>query len=222
MTKQPKAIQAHGLSKSLGGRTVLREIDLDISAGEFVALTGENGSGKTTLLRCLAGIARPSAGEVHWFGQPTANQPNQRRLVGMVAHESRFYAHLTLRENLLFAARMCQVAAPVQRVGAWLDQTGLRAFADRQTRQVSRGMRQRLAIARALIHAPQILLLDEPFSGLDAAACDWLGSLLREQRERGCAICLATHVERLTRQLVDRTISLQNGSLADQQQRPAA
>jgi heme exporter protein A len=214
MTNQPSAIQARQLSKSLGGQMVLREIDLQIAAGEFVALMGDNGSGKTTLLRCLAAIARPTAGEVRWFGQPAAAQPDQRRLIGMVAHESRLYAHLTLRENLIFAARMCAVSAPAQRADGLLEQIGLRSLADRQVRQISKGMRQRLALARALIHDPPILLLDEPFSGLDAAGRDWLAGVLREQRASGCAVCCVTHDEEQTRQLADRTLILRDGSLA--------
>jgi heme exporter protein A len=214
MMNQSIAIQTLRLSKSLGGRKVLREIDLEIATGECVALTGSNGAGKTTLLRCLAAIARPTTGEVRWFGQPAAASPDQRRLVGLVAHESRLYAHLTLRENLLFAARMCAVTEPVRRGDRLLEQIGLRSLADRQVRQISQGMRQRLALARALIHDPPILLLDEPFSGLDAASRDWLVGLLHEQRSAGRAICFATHNEEHSRQLAARTLILRRGSLA--------
>jgi len=215
MISQGNAIQTRRLAKSLGGRTVLREIDLEIAAAECVALLGGNGAGKTTLLRCLAAIARPTSGEVFWFGQPAAAKSNQRSLVGMVTHESRLYAHLTLRENLVFAARMCAVTAPRQRTNTLLEQTGLQALADRQVRQISRGMRQRLALARSLIHDPPILLLDEPFSGLDTKSRDWLVRLLRVQQASGRALCFATHQQELVRQLADRTLTLRNGSLTD-------
>ena len=213
MTNQTCALQAQRLSKRLGDRVVLRKIDLEIAAGECVALTGSNGSGKTTLLRCLAAIVRPTAGEVNWFGRPAAASPEQRRLVGMVSHESRLYAHLTLHENLVFAARLCAVAEPARRADQLLEQIGLRSMAARQVRQISKGMGQRLALARALIHSPPILLLDEPFSGLDAPSCDWLAGLLHEQRARGGAICFATHDEN-TGQIADRTLILRDGSLS--------
>ncbi len=214
MIQPTNAIQTQRLSKRLGNRTVLREVDLEIAAGQCVALTGSNGSGKTTLLRCLAGITRPDSGEVRWFGRPAAESPNDRRLVGMVTHESRLYAHLSLRENLVFAARMCAVNQPVQRADILLDQIGLRALADRQVRKISRGTRQRLALARALIHDPPILLLDEPFSGLDSIGCDWLSGYLKEQRENDRAICFVTHDMEPARRLADRTLILENGTLA--------
>jgi heme exporter protein A len=213
MTNQTCAIQAKRLSKRLGDRMVLRAIDLEVAAGECVALTGSNGSGKTTLLRCLAAITRPTAGDVYWLGRLAAASPEQRRLVGMVSHESRLYGHLTLRENLLFAARMCAVPEPTRRADQLLEQIGLRSMADRQVRQISKGMGQRLALARALIHDPQILLLDEPFSGLDGPSRDWLAGLLHEQRARGGAVCFATHDEEQTRQFADRSLNLRDGSL---------
>lgn len=192
---------------------VLREVDLEIAAGECVVLTGENGSGKTTLLRCLAAQARPSSGKVFWFGHLAAGHPEQRKLIGMVTHESRLYPHLTLRENLLFAARMCALDEPRQRVDSLLDQIGLQSLADRQVRQVSRGIQQRLAVARALIHNPPILVLDEPFSGLDSLSRDWLTGILKELRATGCAVCLATHDEEQMRLLADRILMLRKGSL---------
>ncbi len=210
----PSAIQCRRLSKSLGGRLVLRGIDLEIASGQCVALTGSNGAGKTTLLRCLAGRARPTQGEVRWFGRRAGADPRQRQRVGMAAHDSRLYGHLTLRENLLFAARMCAVAAAARRAESLLEQTGLRPWADRQAREISKGMRQRLALARALIHDPPIVLLDEPFSGLDAAGRQWLAALLGEQRQAGRTICFATHDETQTRQLADRLLVLQAGTLA--------
>ena len=216
MANQSNAIQTRRLSKNLGGRMVLREIDLEVSAAECVALTGSNGAGKTTLLRCLAAIARPTTGEVFWFGRRAAENSDQRKLVGMVAHESRLYAHLTLRENLIFAARMCEVILPVQRADTLLEQIGLRALANHQVRQISRGMRQRLALARSLIHDPPILLLDEPFSGLDTMSREWLVQLLHEQRERGRAVCFATHELGQAQQLADRTLTLRDGLLIGQ------
>lgn len=207
------AVEVRGLSKSLGGKLVLRGVDLDIMAGDCVALIGDNGAGKTTLLRCLAGSDRPTAGEVRWFGLPVRSSVGQRRLVGATAHQSRLYSHLTLRENLVFAARMCSVAAPSQHIDDWLRQIGLFSFADRQARDVSKGIRQRAALARVLVHNPPILLLDEPFSGLDAAGCEWFMTELMRRLNDGHAICFSTHDRRQARKLAGRTLTLQGGML---------
>jgi heme exporter protein A len=219
MNEPSIAIQTIRLSRIFGDRQVLHDVDLAIAAGESVALTGSNGSGKTTLLRCLAALDRPSSGEVFWFGRRAASQPGFRKLVGMLSHESRLYGHLTLRENLLFAARMCALPRPRPRVDALLDQAGLKLLADRAAAQVSKGIQQRLAMIRALIHEPPILLLDEPFSGLDGPGRDWLSEWLRELRNTGRAICFSTHDTELAGTLADRILTLRNGSLIAQCQR---
>ncbi len=215
MDEHTIAIRTVGLSKRFGNRLILREIDVEIAAGEFVALKGANGAGKTTLLRCLAGIARPSSGEVRWFGKAVSENPSQRQLVGVVAHESGLYPQLTLRENLLFAARMCGVNKPGIRAYESLARTGLMAHAGRQPGQISKGMRQRIVLARAILHDPPILLLDEPFSALDADGSDWLGKLLLEKRAAGCAVCFATHDDRQIEHLADRVLHLHAGQLIE-------
>jgi heme exporter protein A len=206
------AIRAKGLTKTLGTRTVLRGIDLVINAGEFVILRGDNGTGKTTLLRCLAGLARPDAGHVGWFERST-NETAAHRLVGMVAHESHLYPHLTLRENLVLAGRLQDVAGPVPRANRWLEAAGLDDHAGRLPREVSQGIRRRTSIARALLHDPPILLLDEPFSGLDQAGRGWLVGLLREGHEQGRTTCLVTHEAPTVRPLADRALELRSGRL---------
>jgi len=211
MADQTTAIQASGLSKAFGGRVVLRPLDLDVTEGETLALTGANGAGKTTLLRCLAAVLRPTSGQVRWFGQSAASSPTARRLIGMVGHESRLYPHLTVRENLVFSARMYDVAEPARRTDQLLGSIGMSAHAHRFPTRISHGMRRRLAIVRALVHDPPILLLDEPFSGLDEEACGWLLGLLREMRARGRTVCFTTHDRQKTADLADRVLHLAGG-----------
>jgi ABC-type multidrug transport system ATPase subunit len=126
----------------------------------------------------------------------------------MVAHESRLYPHLSLHENLLFAARMYGLPQPGRRADDWLEQCGLQACRHRTPPETSKGVRQRLALARAMIHDPPILLLDEPFAGLDAEGSQWLYGLLGEHRRRGRTVCFAEHDFGRVRQLADRALEL--------------
>lgn len=213
MTDATPAIEVRQLSRDFGDRTALRQITFAVAAGETLALTGPNGSGKTTLLRCLATELRPTSGEVRWFGTPAQARPAARRLIGMVAHQSRLYPHLSVRENLVFAARMCDAPRPQQRVDELLDDVGLQAHAAHRPPELSQGLRQRAAVARALIHDPRILFLDEPFSGLDAAAAAWLGDRLATLRGAGRTICVALHDVALVQRLADRVLELRAGRL---------
>jgi ABC-type multidrug transport system ATPase subunit len=213
MTAPPPAIVARRLSKTFGRRAVLRQIDWQVAEGQCVAVTGANGSGKSTLLACLASILRPTSGEVFWFGHPAAGNPTARGLVGMVAHEHRLYPHLTLRENLIFAARMYGVAEPRRRAEQLLESAGLAAHAQRTPPTLSRGMRQRAAVLRALVHDPPILLLDEPFAGLDAAGTDWLVARLQELQALGRTLCLVLHDEAKARRLAHTMVELRGGRL---------
>lgn len=211
MTGASIAIQVLRLAKVLGRRAVLKDVDFQIVAGQRVALVGANGAGKTTLLRCLASLARPSAGAVHWFGRPARGNPQARRILGLVAHDSLLYPHLTLCENLLFAARMCDVDHPRQRVEGLLESTGLRPHGHRLPAAVSRGMRQRLSIARALVHYPRILLLDEPFAGLDTAGAEWLTELLIALGQSGRTVCFTAHDDAIISRLADRVLEVRSG-----------
>jgi ABC-type multidrug transport system ATPase subunit len=209
----PSAIELRRVTKRFGRRVVLDCVDLTIQAGESVVLTGSNGAGKTTLLRTMAALLRPNGGEVLWYGDPVTGQWDGHRLIGMVAHEHRLYPHLTLRENLVFAARMCDVPQPHDRADALLDVVALTDHADRTPPVLSKGMRQRLGLARALIHDPPILLLDEPFEGLDAAAEIWLMELLQSLRREGRTLCFVLHDQVKTHLLADRVLRLEYGSL---------
>ena len=213
MTDCRIAVEVRRMTKRFGRRLVLDEIDLQVAAGESIVLTGPNGAGKTTLLRTMAALIRPTSGEVFWFGEKAGVRSESRRWIGMAAHENRLYPHLTLRENLVFAARMCDVARPQNRVESLLATVGLLAHGDRLPPVLSKGMRQRLSLARALIHDPPILLLDEPFEGLDADAEQWLSGLLQELRQQGRTLCFVLHDEAETRRLADRVLQLCQGRL---------
>lgn len=207
------ALEARNLSKDYGHRAILRHVEFQVDEGQVIALRGANGAGKTTLLRCLATLVRPTAGEVRWFGQPAEANPAARRLMGMVTHESRLYPHLTLRENLMFAARMYGVSDPRREADRMLDCVSLLLHADRLPAQVSKGMRHRVAVARALLHSPRVLLLDEPFSSLDAEGCRWLAQTMSELRSAGRTICFATHDPSKAGQLADAAFELRSGRL---------
>lgn len=216
MPQTHAAITCRRLCKEFDGRRVLREIDLDVAPGEALALVGENGAGKTTLLRCLAGIVRTTAGEVAWFGQPAGRTPEGRQLIGVVAHDSMLCPQLTPRENLVFTARLYGLADPRGRAGELLNTIGLAATADRPTAGLSAGMRQRLAIARAVVHRPPIMFLDEPFAGLDQHWSDWLTDTLLELRRRQTTLCLVLHDMEKVAQLADRVLIIRGGRLEEQ------
>jgi ABC-type multidrug transport system ATPase subunit len=213
MSGPQAAIRANHLSKAFDGRTVLVDLDLEIPAGQCVALTGMNGAGKTTLLNCLASVLRPDGGEVRWFSQLVGRNVALHRWMGMVAHHSGLYPHLTLRENLTLAARLSGIGNSRCRTELWLEMTGLEPQAGALPTRLSHGMRQRLAVARALIHDPPLLLLDEPFTGLDAGGAEWLATLLAELRDRGRTICFVTHEREKIRRLAQRVLELREGKL---------
>lgn len=211
------AIQTRGLCRAFGSRIILRQIDLAISAGQTVALTGANGAGKTTLLRCMAALSHPSAGDVFWFGRRAAANTPACRMIGVVMHESLIYQHLTVQENLLFSARMYDVPEPVKQIERWMINVGIERHHRNLASSLSRGMRQRLALARALVHDPQILLWDEPFSGIDKESSQWLMDLLEKLRGEGKTICFSTHDLDFARNHADRTLQLHAGRLREQE-----
>lgn len=191
---------------------MLAGVDLVVEPGELVALRGANGAGKSTLLRLLATLLRPSAGELCLFGRDVrrGTDPSRRRL-GWVGHESGCYADLTARENLAFHAALH--ALPRDRVEAMLVWAGLETAADRPLRTYSRGMAQRLALARGLLHEPALLLLDEPFSGLDTSAAARLTATLAERCRAGMAAVVSAHDDGPLGGLASRTATLVGGRL---------
>jgi heme exporter protein A len=175
----PGVIHVRGLAKFFSGRPALRGVDLDLAPGERLALIGPNGSGKTTLLRILATLSMPSAGNVRIAGHEIGRRdPEIRRLVGLLSHQPLLYDDLSGYENLRFYAEMYDVENPNGRIAALLEQVGLVDQQNERVRTYSRGMKQRLALARALLHNPPVLLLDEPYTGLDSRATEMLDAVL--------------------------------------------
>ena len=187
-------LAAAGLERAFGALRALRGVSLEVGAGETLAIAGPNGAGKSTLLRILAGLMRPSAGSVTIEGHPVSPaDPASRRPIGLVSHQSLLYDDLTLHENLAFAARLHGLSDPDATARRALDDAGLGARGGDLPRLLSRGMLQRAAIARAILHDPRVLLLDEPFTGLDAASAERLRGLLAERAAAGRALVLVTH-----------------------------
>lgn len=207
-----------GVKKSFGMKPILRDINLSINAGERMALLGANGAGKTTLLRILAGLSRPGAGKITIDGLDLIQQTREiRRKVGFVAHQPYLYDDLTSLENLLFFARMYAIEQPQTRAEKLLQRVGLRKKARERASSLSRGQLQRLALARALLHAPSLLLLDEPDTGLDQEGLEVLSTLLQEHREQGGTILFTTHDLEVAVRRSDQIAMLHNGRVAYQE-----
>jgi heme ABC exporter ATP-binding subunit CcmA len=202
------------VSRHFGRRRALSHITLTCRAGNVLGLLGPNGAGKSTLLAILATLLAPSAGEVR-YGRALASEagPALRARLGLLAHDLHLYPELTARENLEFFARLHGVPHPVARCRAALERAGLTPRADDLVAGFSRGMRQRLALERALIHDPRLLLLDEPFTGLDDASARALVDRLKELREAGCIVVVTTHDLDVAEVLLDRAAVLRDGRL---------
>jgi heme ABC exporter ATP-binding subunit CcmA len=204
------AILAEGLVKRFGRAAALRDVGFELRRGETLAVLGANGAGKSTLLRLLAGLARPSAGRLELDGLPPGDRRARARL-GYVGHATQLYPALTARENLIFAGRLHGLADAASRADAGLAREGLSEVAARRAGDFSRGMAQRLAIARGLIHDPPIVLLDEPFTGLDPRAADRLERRLADLRAEGRSVVWVTHeIDRAARGC-DRALVLARG-----------
>jgi heme exporter protein A len=187
-------LEATGLQRSFGRARVLRGLDLALGPGEALAVVGPNGAGKTTLLRLLAGLMRPTAGRIAVQGRPLRGGSDiARSSIGLLSHQSLVYDVLTLRENLIFSARLYGLPQPHRTVDAALESAGLAKYAQALPRRLSRGLLQRGAIARTMLHSPRILLLDEPFTALDASAAARLRSDLGDRVRQGAALVVVTH-----------------------------
>jgi heme ABC exporter ATP-binding subunit CcmA len=221
-TTQILAVEAQGLKKSYGLKPILRGIDFALQQGQRMALLGANGAGKTTILRILAGLSRPSAGIVRVTGIDLLRDTQRvRQRVGLVAHQPYLYDELTVVENLLFFARLYAVERAQERVRELVERLGLEKRARERVSSLSRGQVQRVAWARALVHDPHLLLLDEPDTGLDQEGQRLITDLLAEHRTRGGSVIFTTHQLEQALTLSDSIVMLRHGRIAYRQDRAA-
>ncbi|MFQ6026006.1 MAG: heme ABC exporter ATP-binding protein CcmA [Dehalococcoidia bacterium] len=212
------AVQVEGLQKSFGDWPVLWDLDLTVGWGEFLVLFGANGAGKTTLLRILSTQVRAEAGTVRIAGYDQRRQSQAvRRQVGVVAHSSFLYDDLTCRENLIFYGRLYRISDLTQRVDEVLSLVNLVSRSQQRARTLSHGMQKRLAIARAILHRPSLLLLDEPESGLDRESVETLNHLLQEWTGAGRTVIMTTHNVELGLAWGSRVALLADGKLGFQE-----
>ena len=206
---RPTGLKFTRVEKRFGALYALRRLDFEVQPGECVALTGRNGSGKTTLLRVAAQLTRPTRGEVSFPGLGSA----ESLTIGYVSHAIMLYEELTAEENLWLFGRLHGIPEPAKRIATLLAVTNLANRATSLVRTFSRGMKQRLAIARALLRQPGVLLLDEPATGLDTESAAWLANTVRGLRDEGRTIVMSLHGESALSQLATRAVRLDAGAL---------
>jgi len=209
----PAALEIDAVWKYFGDYPALRDVGFKIEAGSVVALLGRNGAGKTTLLKILAGLSKPSKGAVKIYGSEVREESTRRR-IGVLGHGISLYDELTATENLVLFGKLYGLADAEKRAHQWLERTDLERVRDGLVREFSRGMRQRLAVARTFIHDPEVLLFDEPFTSLDDRAIAVLQSLIADAQKRGCTIVMSTHQLREAIELATHVALIRKGQLA--------
>jgi heme exporter protein A len=186
-------VEAHDLVRSFGGRRAVNGVSFALAGGECLAVFGPNGAGKTTLLRILAGLLKPTSGTARIGGVDLPGGPEVRGVVGLISHASMLYGALTARENVELAAKLYGVVDARDAAMHSLERMRVADRAETPVRALSRGLQQRVSVARAMVHEPEVVLLDEPFTGLDAAGAAALSDALVELRSHGAALILVTH-----------------------------
>jgi len=187
------AIEVDALTRAFGRRVAIRGLTFAVNDGECLALFGPNGAGKTTLLRILAGLLRPNSGAARIAGVKLPGGAEARAVVGLISHQSMLYSALTARENVEFTARLYGLESPRHAAMRALQRMRLEARAESPVRSLSRGMQQRVSIARAIVHEPRVVLLDEPYTGLDETGAAALSAALESLKSSGAALVLVTH-----------------------------
>ncbi|HXE89612.1 MAG TPA: ABC transporter ATP-binding protein [Terriglobales bacterium] len=204
------AIVLHGVSKIFGRFAALRDVSAEFAAGRAYAVFGDNGAGKSTLLRVTAGLARPTRGAVELLGSRDLRAVTGR--LGYMAHSSLLYDEMSAMENLRYAASLYGILGS-ERPAHWIAAVGLDPALERRVGAYSQGMRQRLALARALVHDPDILLLDEPFSNVDVSSARAMTTLLGQMRDRGKTIVVVTHQAAHMAEVADESVYMSAGQI---------
>ncbi len=207
-------IEVRGLAKYFGRFSALRGLNLTIGGGEFIALFGRNGAGKTTFLRLLAGLSQPSSGKIDFRQEAGASPRHWRGRIGYLSHSTSLYSDLTAIENLRFYAQLMDMPADDDFLIRRICEVGLAGREREPVRNYSRGMQQRLAIARAFLHGPDILLLDEPFTGLDQAGSEILKGYVLDSHAKGKTCLMAIHDAPLGYEMADRLVVVEKGVAA--------
>lgn len=210
-------VEIQGLTKSFGSRFALKGVDLEIGHGEFVVIFGPNGAGKTTLVKVLSTIMRPSSGKILVDGLELDNNAEEiRRRIGVVTHQTFLYGNLTGYENLTFYGRMYDIPRPRERIQEVADMVGMTSRLHDRVGTLSRGMQQRLSIARSLLHKPALMLLDEPETGLDQQAMSMVWKALQKEGEVKRSILLTTHNLERGLEMGERLLILDRGTVVYQ------
>jgi len=213
MSDNHSIIEIDNLSKAYGYLPVLKKLSLTVERGQFVALLGPNGSGKSTLLKMISGLVKPTGGTIKVGGWDMPDEAAAvRSQIGMVSHKALLYDNLTAEENLIFFAKLYGLSDK-ERIKELLKQVGLEKRANSLVRTFSRGMQQRLSIARALLHDPHVLLFDEPYTGLDQDAGTVLDGLLQDAHQAGHTILMASHQLERAARLADRIVIISRGTI---------
>ncbi|HWH53500.1 MAG TPA: heme ABC exporter ATP-binding protein CcmA [Gemmatimonadaceae bacterium] len=193
LDERSHAVHAAGLKRTFGRRRAVDGVNLELAAGDCLALFGPNGAGKTTLLRLIAGLLKPTSGTVTVGGRSLRDESGARGQIGLISHQSMLYGALTARENVEFAARLYGVADARIAATHALERMQIADRADAPVKSLSRGLQQRVSIARAIVHEPTVVLLDEPYTGLDAVGGAALTDMLNVLRSAGACLVLVTH-----------------------------
>ncbi len=209
----PTVIRTVGLTKLYQRRTVVNALDLDVRPGEIYGFLGPNGAGKTTTIRMLLGLMRPSSGSIELFGQHVGHDPATLRRVGVVSEQPFLYDDMTAVEYLLFFARLYRVSDARGRAAMLLERLDLAPYCHLLARDFSRGMQQKLSLARALLHRPELLILDEPVAGLDPQGIVQVREMLEEERRAGHAVFISSHILSEVERIADRVGIVHHGRL---------